>query len=314
MLPRLCDSINLVSLKIDVGNCKIHVELEGKGEPMLLINGGPGGTHHYFHPWFSQFAQEFKIIYYDQRGTGESDFEPGNGYSFEQAVNDLEFLRQRLGHDKWVLCGYSYGGALAQYYSLKFPENVKGMILVNALPMMPNVSFESEQELYFSEEEKDRKKEIIKAYTSGELAFNAFLYNLYLNGDWKRQKYLKPTAYEMIRAARYEWVNDDNFNSMMSNSFKMFNFEDVFDNNPIPTLLLEGGQDLTWGKNKHQIFRDNHPNAQYFLINRAGHPIFSESPEVFHALVSSFISKIDKVPAKQLTNWKTTVQNMNLKQ
>ena len=313
MLPRLCDSLDLVSLKVDIGDCKLHVEVEGKGEPMLLINGGPGGTHHYFHPWFSQFAEDFKVIYYDQRGSGQSSFDPGAGYTLEQAVNDLESLRQRLGHNKWTLCGYSYGGGLAQYYMLKYPERVKGVVLINALPMMPNTNFESEQEFYLSEEEKTRKNEIIKAYVNGELTFEAFLYNLSINGDWKRQKYFKPTLEEMIRAARYEWVHDENFNSIMSKNYKEYNFEGAFDNNPIPILVLEGGQDLTWGKTKKNIFRANHPTAQYFLINRAGHPIFSESPEVFHALVSSFILQIDEISGQQLRKWKIAIEKMDLK-
>ena len=47
-------------------------------EPALvLIHGGPGGTHHYFHPWFSRAAGFARIIYYDQRGCGLSEFAPG---------------------------------------------------------------------------------------------------------------------------------------------------------------------------------------------------------------------------------------------
>lgn len=312
-LPRLCDSLNLVSLKVDIGDCELHVEIEGKGDPVVLINGGPGGTHHYFHPWFSRLNEDYQIIYYDQRGTGQSDFEPGADYSFDQAVNDLEALRKRLGFNRWTLIGYSYGGGLAQYYTIKYPEHVTGTVLINALPMLPNVEFESDQEYYFSQEEKDRKKEIIKAYSNDEIPVNVALYNLAINGDWKRQRYLKPSYNQIIRAAHYEWVNDKNFNSIMSKSNASLNFENVFDHCPIPTLILEGGQDLTWGKSKHSVIRKNHPNSEFYLINQAGHPIFSETPEMFFTLVSNFISQIDPVPEHRLTNWKSKVETMNLK-
>src|SRR5210317_1892362 len=55
-LPRLCDSADSVKEQVDIGGCTLFVEQQGEGIPMVLINGGPGGTHHYFHPWFSEIS------------------------------------------------------------------------------------------------------------------------------------------------------------------------------------------------------------------------------------------------------------------
>lgn len=126
---RWCDRLDLIKRHINVGDCELYVEEEGKGVPLVLINGGPGGTHHYFHPWFSRAKEYARVIYYDQRGCGLSDYEPGeNGYSVRQAVDDLEALREALNIEKWVLLGYSYGGFLAQYYTIHYPENVSGLV------------------------------------------------------------------------------------------------------------------------------------------------------------------------------------------
>lgn len=74
---RWCNRLDLKKHRINVGDAELHVEEEGKGTPLVLINGGPGGTHHYFHPWFSNAKDYARVIYYDQRGCGFSDFEPG---------------------------------------------------------------------------------------------------------------------------------------------------------------------------------------------------------------------------------------------
>ena len=88
-LPMLCDELNYSSQYEDIDGCKLYVEIKGEGIPIVLINGGPGGTHHTFHPWFTELEENHKVIYYDQRGTGQSDFEAGDGYSFTQAIRDL---------------------------------------------------------------------------------------------------------------------------------------------------------------------------------------------------------------------------------
>ena len=114
-VPRICESTDSEKDLVDIGNCKLYIEIEGKGIPMIIINGGPGGTHHGFHPWFSKAAEFCQVIYYDQRGCGLSDYQPGEGYSFLQAVNDLESLREKLKIDRWVVLGFSYIPILVRY-------------------------------------------------------------------------------------------------------------------------------------------------------------------------------------------------------
>ncbi|MEO0507317.1 MAG: alpha/beta hydrolase [Bacteroidota bacterium] len=308
-LPRLCDELSIPKFTIPINGCDFYVEVEGQGIPMVLINGGPGGTHHYFHPWFSAFNKTHKVIYYDQRGTGQSGFVPGEeGYSFFQAKEDLEGLREALGISKWIVCGYSYGGLLAQYYAASYPEKVSGMVLISALPSFKDDRFKSEQQKYISQVEKDRFKEIttkaIEAKNKGELNFSAFLYNMALNGDWKRQNFHKPTEEQMIRSALYEWVNDRNFNSIMSKSAKQYEFKGLFKNCPLPILLMEGKYDLTWGSEKAVIFRQEFPNAKYAFFEDSGHGIFKDEPILFAEVVSQFSKKLSPINSEQVQSWK----------
>lgn len=311
-LPRLCDGLELLRKYIDIGQCKLYVEIEGKGDvPIVLINGGPGGTHHYFHPWFSKLKKEHQVIYYDQRGTGLSDFNSGSGYSFQQAAEDLEQLRLKLGFTKWIVFGYSYGGALAQLYTLMYPDHVLALILNSAHPVYESDDFKSQQQKYLTQQEKDQlklvTKKAVEAKRNGKLNMKAFLYNLALNGDWKRQSFYKPTRNEMIRSALYEWVNDKKFNGTVSSSMKAYSFKGLFENCPIPTLLFEGKHDLTWGDKKAAVFKKNHPKATYVFFEASGHEIFKDEPKKFIDEVLRFTRDLNEVSEKRLTSWKKEV-------
>ena len=216
---RWCDRLDLIKRHINVGDCELYVEEEGKGVPLVLINGGPGGTHHYFHPWFSRAKEYARVIYYDQRGCGLSDYEPGeNGYSVRQAVDDLEALRKALTIEKWVLLGYSYGGFLAQYYTIHYPENVSGLVLMGASPGMWVEMKPSRQQEFISDEEKAKMREIRTQLRklakendwSTEKYLELIVYNNHLNSDWKRQNIYRPSREKLAQMALYEWRQDNN--------------------------------------------------------------------------------------------------------
>ena len=76
-------------------------EIEGEGEPLLIIPGGPGNSHTYFHPWFSELAKNYKLIYLDAFGRRKSDrAEDPVEYTFERDVEDIELLRRTLKYKK----------------------------------------------------------------------------------------------------------------------------------------------------------------------------------------------------------------------
>jgi proline iminopeptidase len=310
--PRWEEQLDLTVRRIDVGDAELYVEEEGSGVPLVLINGGPGGTHHYFHPWFGRAREYARVIYYDQRGTGLSDYEPGpNGYSVEQAVDDLEALRVALGIDRWVLVGFSYGGFLAQYYTTTYPGNVAGLVLVGASTGMWVDTGRSGQYDFISEAEIDRMREIRAQLRelreregwSRAQYLRLLVYNNHINGDWKRQNYFKPTPTELAQMALYEWVQDADFNSVMNQSADKVDLTGAFDGSPIPTLILEGKWDLTWGEEKPTILSRNHPNARMVVIEHAGHSSYDENPDAFFGELESFVRDLRPTGAAQIASF-----------
>jgi len=290
-LPPLCDKLDLQRQKINIGPVNLYVEQEGQGIPIVLLHGGPGGTHHGFHPFFSRAKKFAKIIYYDQRGTGQSDYIPDNGYTVSQAADDLDLLRKKLGIEKWVILGHSYGGFLAQVYMLKYPQNILGVILVSA---------ETDQHLtldrrrltdFLSEQELVKLREIA---SNNSLSMEQKAFNMFLNGYWKAQHFYKFTLSENIRFSKYYWKQDTDFNRVMSENMFTYHLVGQFNNSTIPTLMIEGLWDLTWNTDKPQKFHDYIPNATLVVFENSGHQSFVDEPEKFFSLLQDFVSNIQQ--------------------
>jgi proline iminopeptidase len=313
-VSRWCDRLKLKKYRINVGDAELYVEEEGKGMPLVLINGGPGGTHHYFHPWFSQAKKYARLIYYDQRGCGLSDFKPGeNGYSVEQAVKDLEALRKALNVDKWIVLGYSYGGFLAQYYTIHYPENMAGLVLLGASTGMWVEMKPSRQQEFISNEERARMREIGKQLQDlakdkewpYEKYLELLIYNNNLNGDWKRQNYYKPSKEKFVQIALYEWKPDkNNFRGGIQSSQQKVDLTGAFENCPVPTLITEGRWDLTWNTDKPGILHKNHPGAELVLFEKAGHDIYEDESVAFFKILKRFVKTLPEVTPDDVAAYK----------
>lgn len=288
-VSRWCDRLGLEGKKINIGDTELYVETEGEGIPLVLLHGGPGATHHYFHPHFSRAAEFAQVIYYDQRGCGLSDYEPGEGYSIQQAVNDLENLRIALGLDEWVVLGHSYGGLLAQEYAITYPENIAGLVLV-CIATSLNIDLEPTRQYDFmSEEEIARIREISRM---SDLSMEQQLYNRLLNGDWKRQSYYRPSEERIAEVARYEWVQDRIFRPQLWESVLELDLEGAFQDFQIPTLIIEGKWDLTWNTDKPGVIQTQHPNAEMVILEHSGHEPFEDEPDTFFTELERFISRL----------------------
>ena len=108
---------------------------------VLLLHGGPGGTHEFFESFDGYFPNEsIEYIYYDQLGSYYSDQPDDNSlWTTERFVEEVEQVRIALGLDNtnFYLLGQSWGGILAMEYALKYQKNLKGLIISNMMASAP---------------------------------------------------------------------------------------------------------------------------------------------------------------------------------
>lgn len=298
-VPRLCDKLGLKKQKINIGDCELYCDEEGSGMPIVLLHGGPGATHHYFHPWFANATNFARIIYYDQRGCGLSDYKRGSGYTTGQAVDDLEALRIALKIDKWIVAGHSYGGYVAQQYAVKYPDHLAGLVLIGASEAV-KMQLGTRQYDYITKEERQK---ISAAHSAKDLTPDQRLFNAHLNGDWKRQGFYRPTTEELAQMTRYEWVHDPQFRSGACATITP-NLDGFFDTCPIPILIMEGKWDLTWSADKPQKMQAALPKSKLVVFEKSSHGPFSDEPELFFSELKKFVEQSPKPADADLAAWK----------
>lgn len=301
------------------GDVKLWVEEIGEGIPLVLVSGGPGTSLHYFHPHFLKASKFSRVIYYDLRGVGLSErTSEKENYSIIQAVDDLEKLRIQLGIQKWAVLGLSFGGAITQVYSLKYPENLLGMVLVSsALPMAIDIGLGSRQYDYQSQEERKRIEEIYSL--NGKRAFpvhsetvnpdlqQKMLFNAFMNGDWKRRHLRKWTVTDMAMYARYEFVHDKNYYRTMLDDYFNYDLKDAFKNCPIPTLIIDGEWDLAYSSEKHELMKAQFPNAEHQFMKGAGHIPYEDNPLAFFETLRGFLKFSNPYEENTVKTWKETI-------
>ncbi|HVT60155.1 MAG TPA: alpha/beta hydrolase [Thermoanaerobaculia bacterium] len=112
----------------------LHYTVRGRGQPILVLSGGPGFSGDYMTPVATQLAASFNTILPDQRGTGRSRIEKldSTTMTLQLAVEDLELLRRHLGIGPWTVLGHSWGGILAMAYLAAHPEAVRALVLISS--------------------------------------------------------------------------------------------------------------------------------------------------------------------------------------
>ncbi len=298
-----CQKLNKHHEKVDIGGCELYVEEGGKGTPLVLIHGGPGSTHHGFHPAFENAEKFCHVIYYDQRGCGQSDYKPDGGYTIQQAAEDLDNLRKSLGYEKIVVLGHSYGGLLAQYYTIKYPQNVSALVVVcGEANIDPSGGQQSEfilpdEEIAIQHIRKELTKRKIEENWDEKKYTQLLVYNNFMNGDWKRQYYYKPSPDDIVYKATMNWVHDmeTNFRKSVFPSVNAVNLKGCFDKSPIPTLIVESAWDLSWSEKKITRMGRLHPNAIINIYTKSGHSPFIDEPEKFFKELKHFIKNIKPV-------------------
>jgi proline iminopeptidase len=275
---------------IKLGDIEVFVVRIGAGSP-LVVCGGPQLGHRYMRR-LDFLADEHELIYYDARGSGQTDVGDTPELTFARAVSDLEDLRAGLGIERLSVLGHSLGGHVAYLYASKYPERVEALVLVDVGPP-------------FAE---DQAEELGTAMTSSRTPEDdASLAEIQASDAFGRRE---PKAVEGFILNIYApFFHDRRSIESVDLGFTAITAANVLDyeerlvaslpqEDPLsrlamircPTLVVHGEIDpipVAFG----QLLAESIPGAEFAILPGASHFPFVEDRDQFERTVRTFLSK-----------------------
>ena len=118
---------------IDVGGRRLYIECIGSGRPTVLLEAGFGGSSQDWADVLPELGRTTRTCAYDRAGLGASDAIPGVHDAGDE-IKDLKRLLDRARIEPpYVLVGHSYGGLLARQFARAHPDQVAGVVFVDAM-------------------------------------------------------------------------------------------------------------------------------------------------------------------------------------
>jgi proline iminopeptidase len=286
---------------VTVNGARLWVVTVGKGHPLILVPGGPGGAHAGLRR-FDSLAKDHMLIYYDGFGRGKSDTaQSAAAYSLERDIEDLEGLRKALKLDKIDLLGHSYGGLVVQGYAVKYPEHVSHLVLANTFhsfimwqanddnsnhemktnyPEMWEQLMQLREKGYVSSDEEHQK-------LYGTVPYG-FLYAY--NPDNFASRGAKPYPNSFNTKLYYQMVGKDG-DFIVGSDIGNFDYRTNLKHLKMPVLIYGGRYDRVAVPAMMIKYRQYCPQAQFVMFEKSGHNPQVEEPEKLFRLLEDFLKK-----------------------
>ena len=148
------NSVNMQDIplkKVHVGDIDVAYKMFGKGDPIILFNGASDNMDAWDPSFLTGISSNHTVIAFDQRGIGNTTA-GSKPYTYPQLANDTAGLLDALKIPKADVMGYSFGGHIAQAFTVSHPDKVNSLILVattcggkDGIPKPPEfIKFQSE--------------------------------------------------------------------------------------------------------------------------------------------------------------------------
>jgi pimeloyl-ACP methyl ester carboxylesterase len=261
---------------VDVNGIKIAYDIRGSGPPLVLIMGYRLNSRAWPLNFIELLAKRFKVIIFDNRGTGKSD-KPTFGYDISNMANDVCGLLNHLEIPRANVLGYSMGGAIAQEFTRQFPGRIAGLVLCATMCGGPRAIYAPPPVVRVMRELEGLKPEEIArqiwkvTYSPGYLEKHRELAE-----DQMRREIAAPTP---LHAADLQFQ-----------AFAEFDCSKALPNIQTPTLVMTGDLDQLVSPQNSKIIANLISGAHRIVIPGCGHRIMWEATDECAAIVTDFLA------------------------
>jgi 3-oxoadipate enol-lactonase len=261
--------------KISVDGMDIFYEVQGDGQPLLLIAGFACDHTNWFKVSHA-LASRYRVIVFDNRGVGQSS-SIDTAVSIRQLAADAAGLVDAMGLGPVHLAGHSMGGMIAQELALAQPEKVKSLVLLSTCAQVD-----------------ERGRAIIESW--GELPRRldaATATRLVLPWIYTSAFFAKPGAIEQVieQIVANPFPPSEQAIYNQSRALSTHNTADRLSAFDCPTLVVVGREDILVPVAFSEQLVRGIRGAELVVLEQTGHGLLIESPDEVANAMLKFLSQ-----------------------
>jgi pimeloyl-ACP methyl ester carboxylesterase len=251
--------------RIDRDGVGIYYEVHGAGPPLLLTHGY-SSTSAMWHGQVDALAKDHKLILWDMRGHGQSDY-PDDPHAYSEAltVGDMAAILDTVGSKRAVIGGLSLGGYMSLAFTRAYPQRVRALLIIDTGPGF----------------KKDEAREVWnkRAHDTGD-RFEREGLEVLKSASRERSSVTHRDASGLARAARGMLTQRD--------ARVIESLPDI----KVPSLIVVGADDTPFLA-ASDYMAAKIPGAQKVVIPAAGHAVNIDQPQAFIDAVLPFLDGLD---------------------
>jgi pimeloyl-ACP methyl ester carboxylesterase len=253
-----------------VRDVPVHYVERGEGQPVLALHGA-GVDHHEvmacLDPVFDALTG-YRRIYPDLPGMGRTPAPESISSADDVLAVLLAFIDGVIGDSPFLVAGHSAGGYYGQAIADRRPEQVVGLALL--CPLLSGIHDVPEHDV------------IVSSGNIGDAEFRDYFTVQTAKTLDRYEKYVEPAARLADQSALARIGERWELNTAPQ------------ENAPYrcPTLLVTGRQDSALGYSRAGELLDHYPRATFAMLDRAGHALPHEQPELLRALITEWLDRV----------------------
>jgi 3-oxoadipate enol-lactonase len=255
---------------------RIHYEVHGAGEPVLLIMGLGSNAYGWARtiPWLSE---QYRVIAFDNRGVGRSDVPPG-AYAITQMAADAAAVLDACGESSAHVMGASLGGMIAQRFAIEHAARLRSLILLCTTPGGVHAVRASE----------DVMQALVAGGDDPSTVYRRNAWFLY--GEETRTQHPERIEEDLVERSRIPTTPAGYFGQLQAAVA-----HDVWDGLPsirIPTLVVHGDADILVPTDNGRLIASRIPGAELVEIPGAGHMLQADAGPRVREAVLGFLARV----------------------
>lgn len=242
----------------------------------VVLSSGLGGSGGFWQPQLAMLAEHFRVVVYDQHGTGISQGTVPAGYRMEDMADELAGMLSELEISRCHLVGHALGGIIGLHLALRYPALLQSLVVINGWTKLDSQTrrcFEVRQNLLLNSG--------VDAYVQAQ---PLFLYP----GDWLSEHEALLQEERQHQVAHFQGMENllHRLQALMDSDLT-----DSLGQVIAPTLAFSAKDDLLVPWSRSVDLASRLPQGEHTQMLYGGHAMSVTDPETFNPILLDWLRR-----------------------